>query len=119
MLFVGRDSLTVVGPQAANTDPTAYYVYGTAAGFFLGQSSGAANNYHDTTALTVTAFNSGNAAGCGDTTVGLYCMHNQDGSATHLANVMLAGASVGNALSPTLREAYRARWQTLQNALGR
>jgi hypothetical protein len=119
MLFMGSDGLTVVGPEAANSDTTAYYLYGTAAGFFLGQSSGAANNYHDATALTESAFNSGNAAGCGDTTVGLYCMHNQDGSATHLANVELAGASVGNALNTTLREAYRARWQTLQNALGR
>jgi hypothetical protein len=46
-------------------------------------------------------------------------MHNQDGSATHLANVKLAGASVRNAMNATLREAYRVRWQTLQSALGR
>ena len=119
MLFVGTVSLNVVGPQAGSSGITAYYPYGTAAGFFIGQSSGPGNNYHDTTALFPAAANSGDAPGCATATVGLFCIHDADGDARHVANLKLAGASVGNALNPTLREAYRARWQTLQTALRR
>ncbi len=119
MLFVGSASLNVVGPQAGSSDITAYYPYGTAAGFFIGQSSGPNDNYHGTTALFPVASNSGNATACADSTIGLFCIHDAESAARHLANLKLAGASVGNALNPTLREAYRARWQTLQSALGR
>ena len=119
MLFVGSASLNVVGPQAGSSGITAYYAYGTAAGFFIGQSAGPGSNYHDATALFPAAANSGDAPGCATATVGLFCIHDAEGNARHLANLKLAGASLGNALSPTLREAYRLRWQALQTALGR